>query len=75
MAQLAMVAWAFAFAAGDWPVRLVLAGMLVDLVLLPFHQAGLARLQRAGLRRNVDRDGVRLEGAAQRYGSSHAPST
>ena len=61
LAQLAVVLWAFAFAAGRWPLKVLLAAMMVDLVLLPIHQAGMARLRRAGLAR-VDVDGVRLEG-------------
>jgi hypothetical protein len=51
-----------------WPGRVQLLIMLVVVFGPPAHDAhlaGLARLERAGLRRHVDRDGVRLEGSAR----------
>lgn len=63
--QLLAVLSVYLFLAMTWSGRV---GMLMWAVVIfgpelhDAHRRGLARLERAGLRRHVDADGVRLEG-------------
>lgn len=60
-----------------WPGRVQFLVMAVAVFGPPLHAAhleGLARLERAGLRRNVDRDGVRLEGPRRAGRPDAAPA-
>jgi hypothetical protein len=66
MAQLLVVGSVYLFFALSWPGRVWMLWMALVIFgpeCWAAHLRGLGRLERAGLRRHVDRDGVRLEGA------------
>jgi hypothetical protein len=73
MQQFTAVIAMYAWLAATWLGRLHLLIVFVAVLGVPTYEAhlrGLARLQRAGLRRNVDVDGVRLEGEELRRAGS-----